>query len=112
MFDDLPPDLDRLQALRTWHLVCLRRIDRKIKAVQRAAAERERAQQRRPRPPDWLVQLPVAGDHPLQLHAGDCPTIDKIRYRGIGRDEARRLLDGGLDSCIHCNPAARLGILG
>jgi hypothetical protein len=33
VFDDLPPDLECLQTLRTWHLLWVRRIDAKIEAL-------------------------------------------------------------------------------
>ncbi|WP_330358351.1 hypothetical protein [Streptomyces chartreusis] len=51
MFDDLPPDLDRLHTLRVWHALWLERIDRKIAAVQRRQAEEERGRRVRPDPP-------------------------------------------------------------
>ena len=41
MFDDLPPDLERLLTLRVWHAMWLERIDRKIAAVERRQAEEE-----------------------------------------------------------------------
>lgn len=51
VFDDLPPDLDRLHTLRVWHALWLERIDRKIAAVQRRQAEEERGRRDRPDPP-------------------------------------------------------------
>ncbi|MFC4650893.1 hypothetical protein ACFPEU_54240 [Streptomyces mangrovi] len=42
VFDDLPPDLDRLQTLRVWHALWLERIDRKIACLRQRQAEEER----------------------------------------------------------------------
>ncbi|HEY9370439.1 DUF6233 domain-containing protein [Streptomyces sp.] len=43
MSDDLPPDVERLETLRTWHVLSLERIDRALAvARQREAEEQER----------------------------------------------------------------------
>ncbi|MFJ1877312.1 DUF6233 domain-containing protein [Streptomyces sp. KS_5] len=110
-FDDLPPDLERLQTLRVWHALWIERIDRKIAAVQRRQAEEERGRRNRPERPDWIVELGIGADRaPVQVHAGDCYIAGK-RRRVVSRDEARRLLAAGLESCTHCEPATRLHIL-
>ncbi|MFF9803009.1 DUF6233 domain-containing protein, partial [Streptomyces rochei] len=73
MFDELPPDLERLQALRVWHAMWLQRIDAKIAAVRKRQAEQEHGRRTRPRPADWVVQLGIgAGRPPVQIHTGDC----------------------------------------
>lgn len=111
VFDDLPPDLDRLHTLRVWHALWLERIDRKIAALQRRQAEQERGRRNRPARPDWIVQLGIgAGRPPLQVHTGDCRMAGS-RHRPVGREEARRLLAGGLPACIHCRPDAQLEII-
>lgn len=111
MFDDLPPDLDRLHALRVWHALWLDRIDRKIAAVQRRQAEEERGRRSRPERPEWIVELGIGAERtPVQVHAGDCYMAGK-RRREVSQDEARRLLTAGLESCTHCQPDARLHIL-
>ncbi|MET8957192.1 DUF6233 domain-containing protein [Streptomyces sp. NPDC004533] len=111
MFDDLPPDLERLRTLRVWHALWMERIDRKIAALERRQAEQERGRRERPRPPDWLVELGIGtGQPPVQVHAGDCRMAGK-RRRAVSRDEARRLLATGLRACSHCQPDARLNIL-
>ncbi|MET9914745.1 DUF6233 domain-containing protein [Streptomyces sp. NPDC006476] len=111
MFDDLPPDLDRLQVLRTWHLLWVRRIDAKVEAVLQRQAETERGRRERPLPPEWIVELGIGtGRPPVQVHAGDCHMAGK-RRRVISRDEARRLLATGLRACTHCAPDAQLRIL-
>ncbi|MEV0938326.1 hypothetical protein [Streptomyces phaeochromogenes] len=48
MLDDLPPDLGRLFALRTWHAMWLQRIDDKIAALQQREAEQQHGRQVRP----------------------------------------------------------------
>ncbi|MEU7057032.1 DUF6233 domain-containing protein [Streptomyces sp. NPDC046197] len=111
MFDDLPSDLERLHTLRVWHAMWLSRIDRKIAAIRKRQAEEERGRLQRPRPPEWIVELGIGtGRPPVRVHAGDCYLAGE-RRRPVSRDEARRLLAGGLASCDHCRPDARLHIL-
>ncbi|KAB2971049.1 hypothetical protein F8R89_02650 [Streptomyces sp. SS1-1] len=111
MFDDLPPDLDRLRTLRVWHALWVQRIDAKIAALQRRHAEEENGRRRRPAPPEWIVELGIGADRsPVQVHAGDCHMAGQ-RRRAVSRDEARRLLATGLEGCSHCEPAARLHII-
>ncbi|MEU6258626.1 DUF6233 domain-containing protein [Streptomyces sp. NPDC047043] len=111
MFDDLPPDLERLHTLRVWHVLWLQRIDAKIAAVRQRQAEEEHGRRNRPRPPDWIVQLGIGvGRPPVRVHAGDCHMAGS-RRRPVSREEARRLLAGGLRACSHCRPEAQLDIL-
>jgi hypothetical protein len=80
VFDDLPPDPERLHTLRVWHAMWLARIDAKIEALQRRQAEVEQGRERRPRPPEWTVELDIgAGRPPMQVHAGDCYAAGKRR---------------------------------
>ncbi|KES08433.1 hypothetical protein BU52_05250 [Streptomyces toyocaensis] len=110
MFDDLPPDLDRLHTLRVWHTLWLQRIDAKIAALTRRQAEQERGRRNRPAPPDWIVELGIGDQRPpLQVHAGDCHMAGR-RRRSVDREEARRLLAAGLKACGHCRPDSLLGI--
>ncbi|WP_030037935.1 DUF6233 domain-containing protein, partial [Streptomyces resistomycificus] len=112
MFDDLPPDLDRLNALRVWHAMWLERIDAKIAAVRQRQLEAEHGRRRRPEQPEWIVELGIGTGHPpVQVHSGDCRMMGK-RRRPVGRDEARRLLTAGLRACTHCQPDTALDILG
>ncbi|MEU5242607.1 DUF6233 domain-containing protein [Streptomyces asoensis] len=111
MFDDLPPDLERLHTLRVWHAMWLARIDAKIADVRKRQTETERGRARRPRPPEWTVELGIgAGRPPVQVHAGDCYAAGR-RRRAVDRDEARRLLADGLRACIHCRPDTRLNVI-
>jgi hypothetical protein len=111
MFDDLPPDLERLRTLRVWHAMWLERIDAKIAALHRQKAEQERSRRSRPRSPEWLVELGIgAGRPPIQIHAGDC-YMAGTRRRPVTRDEARHLLASGMRACTHCQPDLRLHIL-
>ncbi|MER7645526.1 DUF6233 domain-containing protein [Streptomyces sp. NPDC126522] len=91
MPDDLPPDLDRLHTLRTWHAMWLECIDRQIAYVRKRQAEEERGRRSRPKPADWVVELSRATSGPLQVHDGACGMKGK-RHRAVSRDEARRLL--------------------
>ncbi|MET7456852.1 DUF6233 domain-containing protein [Streptomyces sp. NPDC005574] len=111
MFDDLPPDLERLHTLRVWHTLWLSRVNAKIAALEQRQAEQERGRRSRPEPPEWLVELGIStGRPPVQVHAGDCHMAGK-RRRAVERDEARRLLTTGVRACVHCRPDSRLHIL-
>ncbi|MFH8498833.1 hypothetical protein [Streptomyces coeruleorubidus] len=71
MFDDLPPDLERLLTLRVWHAKWLTRIDKEIAELQRREAEREHGRRVRPAGPEWIVQLDIGtGRPPGQVRAG------------------------------------------
>ncbi|KAB1144702.1 hypothetical protein F7R91_20895 [Streptomyces luteolifulvus] len=111
MFDDLPPNLERLHTLRVWHAMWLRRIDHKIALLQQRRAEEERGRVSRPQPPDWVVEIGIGADRPpVQVHADDCHMAG-ARRRPVSSDEARRLLTTGLSACIHCRPDTRLHLL-
>ncbi|WP_333741627.1 DUF6233 domain-containing protein [Streptomyces sp. IBSBF 2806] len=109
MFDDLPPDLERLHTLRVWHTMWLDRIDAKIEAVQQRQAEVEQGRARRPPLPEWTVELGIgAGRPPVQVHAGDCHAAGK-RRRAVDRDEAAASWP---TACTHCRPDTRLNVIG
>ena len=111
MFDELPDDLARLQTLRIWHALWLRRIDSKIAAAEQRAREEEHGCRARPAPPEWIVELGIGeGRPPVQVHAGDCYAAGK-RRRAVDRDEARRLLSAGLPGCTHGRPDIQLHII-
>ncbi|MER6345098.1 DUF6233 domain-containing protein [Streptomyces sp. NPDC001595] len=111
MFDDLPADLERLLTLRVWHAMWLERIDRKIAAVRQRQIEEERGRRRRPAPPEWVAAYGIgAGREPVEIHVGDCHMAGS-RQRAVGREEARRLLSGGVRACVHCRPDVQLHIL-
>jgi hypothetical protein len=112
MFDDLPPDLDRLHTLRTWHALWLERIDRRIAYVQKRQAEEERGRRNRPQPAAWVVELSRATGGPLQVHDGECGMKGK-RHRAVSRGEARRLLTtDAVPACPFCHPDTQLRIIG
>ncbi|MFF4401655.1 DUF6233 domain-containing protein [Streptomyces sp. NPDC001480] len=109
MFDDLPPDLERLSTLRVWHAMWLARIDRKIELLLKSQAEQDHGRRAKPKPPEWIVELGV-GRPPVQIHRGTCYMPGK-RRRPVEQDEARRLLADGTSACTHCRPDAHLGII-
>ncbi len=110
MFDDLPPDLDRLHTLRVWHALWLERIDRKIAYLRQRQAEEERGRRNRPQPPDWIVELGRTTGEPLHVHGGECGMTGQ-RHRAISRDEARHLLiTGEVPACPFCHPDTQLRI--
>ncbi|MFF3942983.1 DUF6233 domain-containing protein [Streptomyces phaeofaciens] len=107
----LPPDPDRLHTLRVRHSMWLARIDAKIAAVRQRQAEQERGRSNRPRPPERIVELGIGISRPpVRVQAGDCHMASK-RRRPVDRDEARRLLTAGLQSCTHCRPDTQLDII-
>ncbi|MBT2505135.1 hypothetical protein J7I98_04330 [Streptomyces sp. ISL-98] len=108
---DLPPDLLRLRALETWHAMWLDRIRNAIREAEEREAGKQRAEARKPPPPDWGVQLGIGvGRPPVAVHAGGCPNSGK-RWRAVNRDEARRLLAvEGVEACGMCNPDQVLGL--
>ncbi|MER6093397.1 DUF6233 domain-containing protein [Streptomyces bluensis] len=111
MFDDLPPDLERLNTLRVWHAMWLHASTTRSPPCSSGQRNRNAASATGPRKPDWIVQLGIGAGHPpLQVHAGDCYAAG-TRRRAIDRDEARRLLASGLPACTHCQPDVELRIL-
>ncbi|MFD9004446.1 DUF6233 domain-containing protein [Streptomyces sp. NPDC059582] len=112
MFDDLPPDLERLETLRTWHALWVARIDEKIRQVRVQAEQQERAAAaREERRPDWLIEYGLNRDAmPLGVHTGDCHMAGK-RSKGVDADTARRAIAGGVEACSHCRPDTALGLL-
>jgi hypothetical protein len=108
---DLPPDLPRLRTLETWLALALDEVRAAIAAAERREAERQRGEQARPAPPDWLLELGLNRDAPpVQVHVGDCWNAGK-RRRGISRDEALRALADGVKACGACRPDSELGFL-
>ncbi|MEU9522796.1 DUF6233 domain-containing protein [Streptomyces sp. NPDC048224] len=111
MFDDLPEDLERLQTLRTWHVMWVQRIDTKIASRRQRLAEEEYGRRHRPATPDWIVELGIGARHPpVQVHAGDCHMAGE-RRRAVNRTEARRLIAEGLKACGHCRPDVELNVI-
>lgn len=112
MFDDLPPDLHRLETLRTWHAMWVKRIDQKIAQVRKQEEQRARATAaREERAPDWLLDYGLNRDAlPLAVHVGGCHMAGK-RSKGVDSDTARRALAGGVEACTHCRPDVELGFL-
>lgn len=112
MLDDLPPDLHRLETLRTWHALWLDRIDTKITQVREEQEQQARAEQQRiERAPDWLLERGIGqGGKPAEVHRGDCHAAGK-RRQAITRDEARQYLVDGVRACTHCRPDTELGVL-
>lgn len=109
---ELPPDLPRLRTLETWHATWLKLIQAAIaeaEATQRQAA-REAARAALPAA-GWKIEVQrmLADGAPWRVHRGDC-TMGK--GRPCTREEARRLLADGVESCPYCRPDTALGVLG
>ncbi|MEU2502331.1 DUF6233 domain-containing protein [Streptomyces sp. NRRL F-5527] len=108
-FDELPPKLDRLPALRMWHTMWLQRIDAKIATLARRQTEEERGRRNQPVSPEWIIDSAlVSGTHPCRSVQATATWPGK-RDRPVDRDEARRLLAAGLKACGHCRPDNLLG---
>ncbi|MEU0160257.1 DUF6233 domain-containing protein [Streptomyces sp. NPDC006261] len=110
---DLPPDLDRLRTLRTWHTMWVQRIDEAIKqAEEQQKVEELKAQRKAAAAPDWVVELDRATSSPYaDVHIGGCHMIGK-RSKAITREQAAQLINQGITPCTHCRPDTELGILG
>jgi hypothetical protein len=109
--NDLPPDLPRLRTLETWLAYSLARVRQQIADAERREQERQRGIERRPAPPDWLLEMGLNRDTPpVQVHVGGCWNAGK-RSKGISRDEALRALADGVKACSACRPDSELGFL-
>lgn len=109
--NDLPPDLPRLRTLETWLALSLDRVRQQITELERQETERERGEQARPAPPDWVLELGLNRDSPaVYVHAGDCWNAGK-RSKGVDRSTALRALAEGVAACPHCRPDSELGYL-
>ncbi|MFE6716821.1 DUF6233 domain-containing protein [Streptomyces albidoflavus] len=106
---DLPADLPRLRTLRTWHELCLARIDEAIAAAERREAEAKRGAEVRPDPPAYVAQLGIGTGPPVAVHVGGCPVAGS-RVRSLDADRARRALVD-VEACTVCRPDTELGLL-
>ena len=107
-YDDLPPDVARLQVLEKWHEMTLGRIRGALAAAREREAGQQRAAAARPPAPDWL--LTGHGPGLVTVHIGKC--FAAARGRGLTVDEARRALTDGCEACPACRPDTALGFLG
>jgi hypothetical protein len=94
MFDDLPPDLERLLTLR---------VARDVAGTAGGSGPPRRSGS------SSSASAPAARPS-VQVHADDCYAAGN-RLRTIDRDEARRLLASGLPGCPHRQPDVDLRIL-
>ncbi|MEU8968118.1 DUF6233 domain-containing protein [Streptomyces monashensis] len=109
--NDLPPDLPRLRTLETWLSYTLARVRQQIADIERQQVERERGEQARPEPPDWLIEYGLNRDSlPTAVHVGECTMAGK-RSKATDSDTIRRALAGGVKACTFCRPDTELGIL-
>ncbi|MFB6771760.1 DUF6233 domain-containing protein [Streptomyces sp. NPDC056337] len=77
----------------------------------RHRAERQRGNEARPAPPDWLLEQGLNGHSPpVYVHTGDCWNMGKYS-KGISQDQARRALADGTKACPHCRPDTALRML-
>ncbi|MEW1630879.1 DUF6233 domain-containing protein [Streptomyces sp. NPDC089173] len=109
---DLPPDLDRLRTLWTWHTMWAERIAEEIKKKEaEQKAEQQRAQRKAAATPDWVVELDRGTNSPYaDVHTGGCHMLGK-RWKAITREQAAQLINQGVNPCTHCRPDTELGLL-
>lgn len=109
MHDDLPPDLERLLTLRTWHALWLERIDKAIVVARAREAEEERRRAERERAvvPDFVVE-----PHKVRpgLHVGGCEAAPEGSLP-VDRRMALMALQDGVTPCLKCRPDSALGVL-
>ncbi|MFJ4787610.1 DUF6233 domain-containing protein [Streptomyces sp. NPDC088794] len=81
-------------------------IDRWIADEERLAESQRRAVERRPPPPEWVVQR--GG-----VHVGSCWAVTKGSWRSVAatREQALDALRNGVPPCEACRPDRELGFL-
>ncbi|WP_327744669.1 DUF6233 domain-containing protein [Streptomyces europaeiscabiei] len=90
----------------------LAQLDRWIAVEERREAERRRGEERRPLPPEWLIERGIgAGSPPARVHRGGCHMAKGARVKGISEDMARRALYEHVEACPHCNPDTALQVI-
>ncbi|NUR03422.1 MAG: hypothetical protein HOY79_44970, partial [Streptomyces sp.] len=78
---------------------------------ERREDERQRGEENRPAPPDWLLDYGLNKDAmPTAVHVGGCHMAGQ-RAKGVDSDTARRALAAGVPACDHCRPDSELGFL-
>ncbi|MEV6696206.1 DUF6233 domain-containing protein [Streptomyces sp. NPDC051453] len=108
MDDDLPPDVERLETLRTWHVLSLERIDRALDDARRREAE---AQERRERAAAESRFKVEPGLDQQVIHRGGCQKwvgtrsyLDRSEVLLAIQDEALNV-----KPCQVCRPDTALG---
>jgi len=110
--EDQVSRLQLLYGLRSYPTRELRRVDAWIAREQQRQRERQRGNQSRPPTPDWLVELGIGQGRPaVMVHVGGCDMVQG-RWRAVGRAEAWRRRDAGVDGCTHCEVDDALEYLG
>lgn len=108
MYDDLPPDPERLRVLRTFLQLQLAAVDEKIRQVEAG----EQSRMARPATSWWLQHLPPAagGRGRGVLHRDGCWAMPKQRMHlhPLTRDEAtlacKRVSPDEIEPCGVCHP--------
>ncbi|WP_416476883.1 DUF6233 domain-containing protein [Streptomyces sp. LKA04] len=107
----LPPDLPRLRTLETWLAYTLDEVRATIARAEQREREVQQGRERRPPPPEWLLEQGLNRDSPpVQVHVGGCWNSGK-RSKGVTRDDAVRALAAGVRACSACRPDSALGFL-
>ncbi|MFI8489430.1 DUF6233 domain-containing protein [Streptomyces rubrogriseus] len=111
---DTPSRLELLQFTRrvveqqAW--ASLRQLDRWIADEERLEAERRQAEERRPPPPEWLIERGLDRTSLVAVHTGDCWDPGK-RLMPATREQARDAIRQQVPACSKCRPDTRLGLL-
>jgi hypothetical protein len=103
MSDDLPPDVERLETLRTWHVMSLARIDRALAVARQREAEQQERRERAAAESRFKVE---PGLDQQVIHRGGCQ-----KWPGNGSfldraDVMRAIHDDALNvkPCTVCRP--------
>jgi hypothetical protein len=90
----------------------LAQLDRWIADEQRREAERRRGEERRPTPPEWVIERGLLKTNLVAVHCGDCWQATKSgRCVGVSRQQALDALRRQVLACRHCRPETALGFL-
>ncbi|MET9086182.1 DUF6233 domain-containing protein [Streptomyces sp. NPDC004237] len=89
----------------------LAQLDRWIADEERREAQRQRVEARRPKPPEWLIEVGPDRTNLVAVHTGDCWATGRL-HRPLTRTEALEALTRHqVPPCDGCRPDSALGIL-
>jgi hypothetical protein len=88
----------------------LAQLDRWIADEERREAERLRGEERRPPPPEWLIERGLNRANVVAVHRGDCWDPGK-RHIEVTRAQALDALRQQVPACSKCRPDTTLGFL-
>ncbi|UUU31999.1 DUF6233 domain-containing protein [Streptomyces sp. CA-210063] len=113
---DTPSRLDLLHFARRvlvqQHEANLAQLNRWIAVEEQREAARQRAEELRPPPPEWLLERSIgAGSPAVRVHQGGCVMASGVRLKPISEEQARRALYEHVEACPFCTPDTVLQVI-